>query len=431
MIDPLDGARWRIDEADALTAPADLPHGVAQCMVTSPPYWGGVRDYQIEPTTWPDGWVGQLGHEPTPDLYAAHLVDVLGSWRPVLRTDATVWLNLGDIYFSEGGGAPAFDPMSKARDRRGDYPNRRPGGLPGLKPKDLVGIPWLVAFALRAAGWWLRSEIVWSKPNAQPSPVRDRPTVAHETLFLLSPSKRYFYDVDAIREPHTDARTPSRSRHGKSAMRGQAEIRPRGNFGPESAESRWYNPAGRNARSVWTIATQRFGGAHFATMAPRLALRCILAGTSSAGCCATCFAPLARVVERPDFKQAPKRRATEARGGKRSLRVAPPMTSSGSTWQAWRDANPDITVGFQPSCKCGGGGHFPASSSIPSTAPARRAWSRWPLAVAISASSGTQSSSACRRRAFATLSSTRARRFASRGSALSPADNSGYCTRRS
>ena len=183
---------WRIHQGDCREVLRTLPEESVQCCVTSPPYWG-LRDYGVE---------GQLGLERTPEEYVAKMVEVFREvWR-VLRPDGTLWLNLGDCYCTvphRPKGANSADPKNPiARKRLGSQANRLP--QPGLKHKDLVGIPWRGAFALQADGWWLRQEIIWHKPNPMPESVTDRPTKAHEYIFLLSKSARYFYDAEAVRE---------------------------------------------------------------------------------------------------------------------------------------------------------------------------------------------------------------------------------------
>jgi DNA modification methylase len=211
----------------------------AQMCVTSPPYFG-LRDY---------GHSGQIGLEPTPDEYVDQIVSVFAAVRDVLADDGTVWLNLGDSY-------------------------ARAKALPqGFKAKDLIGIPWRVAFALQEDGWYLRSDIIWHKPNPMPESVTDRPTKAHEYLFLLAKSERYYYDVDSIREEHTSPPI-SKNRHqngGGSPESLSGDVRQ--NFG-----SMEYHPAGRNRRSVWTVPTMPFDGAHFAVFPRTLIEPCILAG---------------------------------------------------------------------------------------------------------------------------------------------------------
>ena len=258
---------------DALATLRTLPDGCVQTCVTSPPYWG-LRDYGVP---------GQLGLEATPEAYVARMVEVFREVRRVLRDDGTLWLNLGDSY---AGG-------TERHTGRNDTDRPTPGGRGGsfrggarnvidcragnYKAKDLIGIPWMVAFALRADGWYLRSDIIWHKPNPMPESVRDRPTKAHEYLFLLSKRERYYYDADAIREPHS---APFR-KSGPGALRGQVEIRPRGNL--QTIDEQSYNPAGRNKRSVWTVATAPYAGAHFATFPPALIEPCILAGAPAGG----------------------------------------------------------------------------------------------------------------------------------------------------
>lgn len=234
----------------------------------------------------------QIGLEQTPEAYVAKLVDVFREVRRLLRDDGTLWLNLGDSYAGYWG-----DAKARAKGERssadtngwtnGFNMNARPNfhaafDGSGIKPKDLIGIPWMVAFALRADGWYLRSDIIWHKPNPMPESVKDRPTKAHEYIFLLSKSKRYYYDAEAIKEPNAgdlpygDKRTfkmnddGAQGRHGKSSM-----------FAGGSRQDyieRYYTN-GRNKRSVWTVTTKPYSGAHFATFPPNLILPCILAGS--------------------------------------------------------------------------------------------------------------------------------------------------------
>jgi DNA modification methylase len=250
---------------DCLATLRTLPDASHQCCVTSPPYYG-LRDY---------GHTGQIGLEETPDAYVARLVDVFREVRRVLRDDGTLWLNIGDSY-AGGGGFSASAP-SNATSKSGAY-----GGLGALKPggikpqrdvkaKDLLMIPAQVALALRADGWFLRSDIIWHKPNPMPESVRDRPTSGHEHVFLLTKSARYFYDAAAIAEA---SEYPPGSRDDVK----------RGGFGGKGADTLGQEAfrairETRNARSVWTIATQPYSGAHFATMPPDLAERCIKAGS--------------------------------------------------------------------------------------------------------------------------------------------------------
>lgn len=244
-----------------------LEAGRFQCCVTSPPYWG-LRDY---------GHAEQLGLERTPAEYVANMVDVFREVRRVLRPDGVLWLNIGDSYASAAGGYDESGSVGvtsmavSAATRAAVVAHRGRKPPSGLKPKDLCGIPWRLAFALQADGWWLRQDIIWHKPNPMPESVTDRCTKAHEYLFLLSKSERYFYDKDAIAEDAVWEGQGRSSRESRpSAMPGA----------PSHVGLRKEEITGkRNARSVWTIATQPYTGVHFATMPPALSERCILAST--------------------------------------------------------------------------------------------------------------------------------------------------------
>jgi len=227
--------------------------------VTSPPYFG-LRDY---------GHDGQIGQEQTVAAYVEALVNVFREVRRVLREDGTLWVNLGDSYASPRGGGMQGKNGQRA-DRRFTPDRMSPKGIgDGLKPKDLIGIPWRVAFALQADGWWLRQDIIWSKPNPMPESVTDRCTRAHEYLFHLSKSERYFHDDAAMAEPTVSSRGS-----------GNGFKRPaRRTIGGRGSDSPWSLAKTRNRRSVWTIATRPYKGAHFATFPETLVEPCILAGS--------------------------------------------------------------------------------------------------------------------------------------------------------
>ena len=299
------GTLYLGDAREALRA---LPDGSVNCCVTSPPYWG-LRDYGVE---------GQLGLERTPDEYVAKMVEVFREVRRVLRDDGTLWLNLGDSYATgagkvgecPGGGEQGEKWRGYRGTRNGDnknpeamgplvQPNRMP--IPGLKPKDLVGIPWMVAFALRADGWYLRQDIIWHKPNPMPESVRDRCTKAHEYLFLLTKSERYYCDMEAIQEDSIwkDPRAPYGS-EGAWALDGRAadkrnsgKVRKPAAKGSLNGKTEAMADTGQNAfrsivdrrnrRTVWSVTTQPFPAAHFATFPPKLIEPCILAGCPSGG----------------------------------------------------------------------------------------------------------------------------------------------------
>ena len=255
----------RIICGDAIEKLRELPDESVQCCVTSPPYWG-LRDYGVD---------GQLGLEDTPEEFVDVLVGVLMEVRRVLRSDGTLWLNLGDSYCGAPGGyqGKSGDRASRTFTAKTDKQKRGEG----LKPKDLVGIPWRVALALQGAGWWLRSDIIWHKTNPMPESVRDRPTKSHEYLFLLAKSSRYYFDQESVREPVSanwkPSGAPTVKEMGPGVVDGSAKQRRL-----EYAEAK-----GANVRSVWPIPTQPFAKAHFATMAPKLAERCILAGCPLGG----------------------------------------------------------------------------------------------------------------------------------------------------
>jgi DNA modification methylase len=270
----------------------------AQMCVTSPPYFG-LRDY---------GHEGQIGLEQTPEEYIAAMVEVFRCVKDVLADDGTLWLNIGDSYAS--GGRKTRDPgQSKLHPAFTGEANAttsfRPDDGEGVKPKDLIGIPWMLAFALRADGWYLRQDIIWHKPNPMPESVRDRCTKAHEYIFLLSKSERYYYDAEAIAQPLAETSKARLAQPNLANQRGSDRVPGKTNgsmkaVGPrfggnkygddDREESRtksgneWRGESGKaNRRSVWTVATRPYKGAHFATFPPALIEPCILAGSMPAG----------------------------------------------------------------------------------------------------------------------------------------------------
>lgn len=263
---------WEIRQGDACAQLRALPAESVQTCVTSPPYFG-LRDYGID---------GQLGLEATPDEYVDRLVDVFREVHRVLRDDGTLWLNLGDSYARQGGAGSggSFDA-----ERPGWHPRTwREGASPpaGLKEKDLIGIPWMVAFALRADGWYLRAENIWAKPNPMPESVRDRTTRSHESVFMLTKAPRYFYDAAAVRED--DCGKPSGNSFITTTT-GEARLGHRllGGLAKGGSAEPWEPGGGRNKRDVWTVATHAFPDAHFAVFPPALIEPCILAGSPKGG----------------------------------------------------------------------------------------------------------------------------------------------------
>jgi len=337
-----------------------LPEDSVDCVVTSPPYWG-LRDYEIDPQVWDgnpgcthkwgeevpgdkrggsnpgakeayagDGkityarqvargnfcvfcgaWRGNFGLEPNPDLYVRHVVTIFEEvWR-VLRPQGTCWLNLGDTYAGSWGAQSRDDgsgrnEIAQRLIQKAPKVSSRAGSIPegsGLKPKDMVGIPWSVALALRAAGWWLRQDIIWSKPNAQPEAIYDRCTKSHEYVFLLTKSRRYYWDVGAMQERASgtahargtgvnpksmkmpDGWDTGKGGHGSfhraGREKGKTRPRPRQNPSFQGAVNKVVEY--RNKRSVWEIATEPFSEAHFATYPRKLVEPCILAGCPPGG----------------------------------------------------------------------------------------------------------------------------------------------------
>ncbi len=262
---------YEIRHGDCLELLRAMPDRSVHCCVTSPPYFG-LRDYGKE---------GQIGLEETPDAYVAKMVEVFREVRRVLRDDGTLWLNLGDSYARAGGWSDNSGLDGLPRGESGRAMSNMTGGagasqkLPhGLKSKDLIGIPWRVAFALQSDGWYLRQDIIWHKPNPMPESVKDRCTKAHEYIFLLSKSERYYFDNDAMQEPALSELQPRKRPNGLSVEDGKKTGAYRPNCGVSET---------RNRRSVWTVATRPYKGAHFATFPPDLIRPCILAGCHPKG----------------------------------------------------------------------------------------------------------------------------------------------------
>ena len=382
-------AQVALYHGNALDVLAALPAASVQCVVSSPPYWG-LRDYGS--ATWLGGEAAcrhigdgpeignnrnlrgandpqppgrfrdvkaatdghqrasvpiggtcylcgarrvddQLGLEATPDAYVARLVAVFREVRRVLRDDGTVWVNLGDSY--AGHNLPGWRPGNE--EKNGGASNRNGVGIVAdLKPKHLVGIPWRVAFALQADGWYLRADIIWAKPNPMPESVTDRPTKSHEYVFLLSKSERYFWDQEAVRERHSDYGDCRRLAFGDGTFWGH-------NGKNSGAIHLGANPSGRNLRTVWTLATAPYPEAHFATFPPDLVVPCVKAGTSEYGACAGCGAPWARVVSTTPmvFRHSAREAVKHAAGLVTALHgtCVTPATHT--------------TTGWAPTCGCG------------------------------------------------------------------------------
>lgn len=344
--------RLTILQGDCLEKLATLPDASVHCCVTSPPYWG-LRDYGID---------GQLGLEKTPEEYVAKMVAVFREVKRVLRDDGTLWLNLGDSYASNA----ATD-----KGRTGGFESHRGSDTPTLntdkqgrvafrskeiKGKDLVGIPWMTAFALRADGWYLRSDIIWHKPNPMPESVTDRPTKSHEYIFLLSKCERYFYDNVAVMEAaqYGEQHANKATSWGKNRKHpNKFNVEDYAFTGDNHTTSKMANGSyGRNKRSVWTVTTSPYSEAHFATYPPDLIKPCIMAGTSAKGCCPQCGSPWERIVE-TDNPSKEANVGDDMSGG--AAKTGNPQTSAGLHRNNGGVYSTAKTLGWEPACDCGYG----------------------------------------------------------------------------
>lgn len=255
---------------DALVELDKLPSELVDCCITSPPYYG-LRDYGVD---------GQIGLESSPEAYVARLVGVFREVKRVLKDEGTLWLNLGDSY--NGSGGQGTKPNIHGTHLRSNCKTGvMPKHLDNLKPKDLIGIPWMVAFALRTDGWYLRSDIIWHKPNCMPESVTDRPTKSHEYVFLLSKKQKYYYDSDAMKEDQ--AKTPGSITHRKPHYEDVNSDPKGGGFRGKGGLDGRIETGKRNKRTVWTIPTRPYKEAHFATFPEALVEPCILAGCPEGG----------------------------------------------------------------------------------------------------------------------------------------------------
>jgi DNA modification methylase len=322
-----------------------LPDESVHFVVTSPPYFG-LRDYGLPHAPWPEveyapmpglppmkvpAWEGQLGLEPSPEMYVAHLALVFREIRRVLRHSGTCWVVIGDSYNGSGGAGGDYNPGG-ARKGQEKYPGRK---LKTLKPKDLIGIPWRVAFALQADGWFLRSEITWCKKTPLPESVEDRPTSATEKIFLFAKGKKYFYDYEAAREPYGGGYRGSSFTAGKTGA-----VKP--NAGRKEREER----PGRNAWNYWLLGPEPFPDAHFAVFPTEIPRRVILTGTSPKAC-PVCGAPWERVAERKrTLDGSPVEPGGWPADGNR--RLGP------QGFGHWRFATVTENIGWRPGCPCPG-----------------------------------------------------------------------------
>lgn len=322
-------------QGDALEQLKRLEAGSVHCCITSPPYFG-LRNYGVE---------GQIGLEETPEAYIARLVDVFREVRRVLRDDGTLWVNIGDSYSNVGkwGGSTGGKHVEALHGGTNTGRIKRDLGA-DIKPKDLIGIPWMLAFALRADGWYLRQEIIWAKPAPMPESVQDRCTKAHEQIFILSKSPRYYFDAETIKE---EAKHPGDYGFLRGPIIGcdsefianrakSQQIRKL-----MGIDSRTAGSATRNKRSVWTVASQPLKEAHFAAFPPKLITPMVLAGTSERGCCSSCGAPYIRQVSK-------ERVAT--RPGHDTKVTGDSMTDGNRDPQ--RHVTRTVTVDWHQACDC-------------------------------------------------------------------------------
>ncbi len=334
----------------------DIPDESVDMVVTSPPYWG-LRSYSGDVETVWDGeedcehewaeednycqkcdtWKGQLGLEPKPELYVKHLTDIFREIKRVLKPSGTAWLNLGDTYAGSGNGYGS-DPDPKWEGARNDKKKAEPRDI-NIPAKNLVGIPWRVAFALQKDGWYLRNDIIWHKPNPMPKSVKDRCTTSHEHIFLLSKNKQYFYDADAVREPHeTDA--PNKLRNKAEEMYNQSY--PGGHF--SEGERPEGHPNGKNKRDVWEITTQPFSGSHFAVFPPELPQTCIKAGCPPK-VCSECGKPYERESDI-------EREESYGRGNQDYTKQTPSSNAQQDVSGGFPEVIKRKTKKWKPTCDC-------------------------------------------------------------------------------
>ena len=355
----IEGRNWRVIVGDSLSVLRTLPEESVHCCVTSPPYWN-LRNYNVD---------GQIGLEKTPSEFIDRMIEVFDAVRRVLRSDGTLWMNMGDSYASgkgtcrnPGGGESSLGKHLKLSQMHPlNRHNKSVLAAEGLKPKDRLFMPHEVAIALRNSGWYARDEIIWAKRSAMPESVTDRTTKSHELIFLFSKSPRYFYDAEAVKEPCSEstharlsqdvaAQVGSKRANGGGKTNGvmkaviAGSTRKLAEVGSGTKNNRSYNaamvlmPETRNLRSVWWISSEPYSDAHFATFPSELPRRCIMAGTSEKGCCAACGAPWRRIVERkPMVLNRSERTHSKGRTRASGTMVEPPKSK---------------TTGWKPTCTC-------------------------------------------------------------------------------
>jgi DNA modification methylase len=319
---------------DVRTRLAEIPDASIQTCITSPPYWG-LRDY---------GQDDQIGLEQSPQDYVDAMVEVFKEVKRVLRDDGTLWLNVGDSY--AGSGKRPAGNLGKKNDER-NMEKKHSAIIPnGLKAKDLVGIPWRLAFALQADGWYLRQDIIWAKPNPMPESVSDRCTKSHEYIFLMTKSAKYYYDHIAIKEPSVTYNPASKKKSEKKNIVGNMSergvTRTTEGLNLKTQAEKTYEM--RNRRDVWIINTKAFKGAHFAVMPEKLVEPSVLAGTSEFGCCSKCGTSYVRIIKKGEIEPRKTRDYL--------LSVIPGRDKPSRMQSVDMLAIPVETVGWQQSCNC-------------------------------------------------------------------------------
>ena len=324
-----------IIQGDCIDTMKKWPAKSINCCVTSPPYWG-LRDYGVN---------GQLGLEKTPEEFVAKMVAVFAEVKRVLRDDGTLWLNLGDSY--AGGKIGRADSGDNGKFGGPELPPTQRKPTSGMKPKDLCGIPWMVAFALRQDGWYLRQDIIWHKPNPMPESVRDRCTKAHEYIFLLTKKPRYYYDAEAIKVPAVDKESyKGRKFRGPKAIAlhgGRPNSKPNTLDRGCEADGKTFEKV--NKRSVWTVTTKPYSEAHFATFPPDLIEPCILAGCPKE-VCPKCGKPRVRIIERTATNHKTMDYMNDAAGGAVTGGTGKNFPDVQAKTTGWTDCG--CNAGFEP-----------------------------------------------------------------------------------
>lgn len=384
-----------IHNENCYTGLQKLPNGVFDCCVSSPPYYG-LRNYGLPEVTFPacsfkvfgfekrfDEWTGHLGLEPSPEMFVAHMVLIYEQVRRTLKDNGTCWVNMGDSYNSGSSGGLGGSTIQGGQTNQSKSNRHGKKAVKNIKHKDLVGVPWMLAFALREAGWYLRQDVIWNKPNPMPESVTDRCTKAHEYIFLLSKQPKYYFDAEAIKQPAKNPEDDVRRKHAqvpenksapttlkngirpvKSGNKQRVTAAERGcpeGTGKNQASLVPWEGMMANKRSVWTVTTKPFAEAHFATFPEDLIVDCIKASTSEHGNCDECGKPYERVFTKelvPGPKASYNSKPDERDAGADAQDQGSNRMKDGHK-PGW--INKTETTGWQKICMCGGGCVRPAT----------------------------------------------------------------------